>query len=103
MINVETWDESTQGPLSEKTLTLLLEKKGYQVCKYVYPPGTFFSDHSHAVDKIDAVLVGQFEMNMKGMSVILGPGDSLEVPRGQIHSARVVGSEAVVSLDAVKS
>jgi len=66
MINVETWDESTQGPLSEKTLTLLLEKKGYQVCKYVYPPGTFFPDHSHAVDKIDAVLVGQFEMNMQG-------------------------------------
>jgi hypothetical protein len=34
--------------------------------------------------------------------VVLGPGDSVEVPRGAEHSAAVVGDEPVISLDAVR-
>jgi quercetin dioxygenase-like cupin family protein len=33
---------------------------------------------------------------------VLGPGDWVEVPRGAIHSAAVIGDEPVVSLDAIK-
>jgi mannose-6-phosphate isomerase-like protein (cupin superfamily) len=39
---------------------------------------------------------------MGGNSVILEAGDALAIPKGEIHSAEVVGSESVVSLDAVK-
>ena len=83
-------------------MQIKLESRGYRVTRYVYPPGTCFPDHSHDIDKIDAVLVGQFMMQMDGESVILEAGDILAVPRGAVHRAEVVGSESVVSLDAVR-
>lgn len=79
-----------------------LEALGYSVARYTYSPGTYFPPHTHGVDKIDAVLAGRFRMEMKGNSVILEAGDCLVVPKGTMHSAEVVGTEAVVSLDAVK-
>ena len=33
---------------------------------------------------------------------VLGPGDWIEIPRGTVHNASVMGDEPVVSLDAVK-
>lgn len=101
-VQVEHWSPETDGELSELSLRGDLEGRGYRVTRYVYPPGTCFPDHTHAVDKIDAVLSGRFLMRMKGEDVVLTAGDRLAVPRGVVHSAQVVGDEAVVSLDAVK-
>lgn len=89
-------------PVSEIQLREELERRGYQVSRYTYPPGTRFPPHSHDVDKIDAVVAGQFRMEMEGESVVLAPGDYLAVPKGVTHSAEVVGNQAVVSLDAIK-
>ena len=41
-------------------------------------------------------------MTMAGQSVVLKAGDCLAVPKGELHSAEVVGNEPVVSLDAVR-
>ena len=103
MSGIERWDEHTDGPLSEAKLRAKLEAKGYHVTRYSYPPGTHFPDHSHEVDKIDAVLAGRFRMTLGGRAVVLEAGDCLAVPAGAVHSAEVVGSEAVVSLDAVRA
>ena len=101
-LEVEHWNIETDGELTESSLRNKLEVKGYSVSRYVYPPGTTFPEHSHDVDKIDAVLAGQFMMQMDGANVVLKAGDTLFVPRGVVHRAEVVGSEAVVSLDAIK-
>lgn len=86
------WDEDQDGPLTEAAMRDKLTALGYVVTQYVYPPGTVFPPHDHAVDKIDGVLSGRFRMSMNGQSVMLEAGDTL-----------VVGDEAVVSLDAVKT
>jgi mannose-6-phosphate isomerase-like protein (cupin superfamily) len=99
---VEHWDEKTHGVLTEQALRDKLQAQGYEVTRYVYPPGTAFPSHAHDVDKIDAVLSGRFRMTMYGKSAILEAGDCLRVPKGAVHSAEVVGQEPVVSLDAVK-
>ena len=99
---VEHWNTEKDGQFSEATLRKKLETKGYHVTRYVYSPGTHFPDHTHAIDKIDAVVSGRFHMTMRGQSVILEAGDCLIVPRGTMHSAEVVGNEPVVSLDATK-
>ncbi len=99
---IEHWNSEQDGALSEDSLRQKLEDRGYQVTRYVYSPGTVFPPHSHEVDKIDAVLSGQFKMRMLGKAMILQAGDCLAVPRGEIHSAEVVGDDPVVSLDAVK-
>ena len=101
-LHVEHWRHHVDGELNESAMRKKLEGMGYHVTRYVYPPGTYFPDHSHAEDKIDAVLSGWFKMEAKGESVILEAGDMLAVSGGTVHNAEVIGDEPVVSLDAVK-
>ncbi|MEW6322324.1 MAG: cupin domain-containing protein [Acidobacteriota bacterium] len=101
-MGVRRWNEALDGPLSEAALRAKLEAMGCRVARYEYPPGTVFPDHTHGVDKIDAVVAGRFRMVVGGHLAVLGPGDWVDVPRGAVHSAKVEGDEPVVSLDAVK-
>ena len=100
-MNIEEWNEA-DGTLTEELLRRKLEVRGYIVHRYTYPPGTYFPEHTHTIDKIDAVLSGRFRMVVEGREVILEAGDCVSVPRGTVHSAEVVGQEPVVSLDATK-
>ncbi|MET0068913.1 MAG: cupin domain-containing protein [Candidatus Thiodiazotropha sp.] len=101
-MQIEHWDETVDGEISEAAMRAKLEALGYRVTRYVYPPGTYFPPHEHAVDKIDGVLSGRFRMSMGSRSVILEAGDTLHLPRGAVHSAEVVGDQPVISLDAIK-
>lgn len=101
-MQVEHWDSDRDGALSEAALRRKLEARGYQVSRYVYPPGTYFPDHVHGVDKIDAVLSGRFRMTMSGQEAVLEAGDMLAVPKHVMHTAEVVGEDPVISLDAVR-
>lgn len=101
-MEIERWDPGLNGSLSEASLRARLERRGYRVSRYVYSPGTCFPEHTHDVDKIDAVLSGRFRLTVEGEEVILEAGDCIEVPRGTLHSAEVVGDEPVVSLDAIR-
>lgn len=101
-LEITHWNVDADGELSETALRCKLESLGYTVSRYLYPPGTRFPAHSHAQDKIDAVLCGRFRMSVQGESIVLQAGDTLAVPRGELHSAEVIGSEPVVSLDAIR-
>jgi quercetin dioxygenase-like cupin family protein len=98
---VQRWN-SADGPVTEAALRAKLEALGYRIAKYVYDPGTVFPDHTHGVDKIDAVVSGRFRLVVSGHLNVLGPGDWVVIPRGTVHNAAVVGDEPVVSLDAIK-
>jgi len=100
-MKVKHWDDKADEPLTELAMRNKLESRGYPVHRYIYPPGTYFSDHTHSMDKIDGVLAGRFRMTMNGESVILEAGDCLFVPDGIVHSAEVVGGDSAVSLDAI--
>jgi quercetin dioxygenase-like cupin family protein len=100
---VQHWNATTDGSLSEQALRRKLEAQGYSVSRYVYPPGTHFPEHTHAADKIDAVVAGEFELIVEGTRHVLGPGDWIAVPRGARHAATVLGDAPVVSLDSVKN
>ena len=71
MPHIDSWNPSVDGPMTEQGLREKLERKGYHVSRYVYPPGTYFADHTHGVDKIDAVVSGRFRLTLEGESVIL--------------------------------
>lgn len=101
-MQIESWNTEVDGPLSEAALRHKLESRGFSVTRYVYSPGTCFPRHTHAVDKMDAVLSGEFRIVMEGAEVLLRAGDALFVPAGVAHSAEVVGDESVVSLDGIR-
>jgi len=86
----------------EDELRSIFEAEGYLCSVYTYPPGTVFPEHRHDVDKVDAVLAGQFRITIGDESVILTAGDYVYVPAGVVHRAEVVGDEPVVSIDAAK-
>ncbi len=102
MATVEKWNPSVDGTLSESALRRKLEGLGFSVSRYVYPPGTCFPPHTHTVEKMDAMVSGRFRITLGDEEIVLGPGDAVLVPRGAEHSAEVVGSEPVISLDAIK-
>ena len=102
-VSIESWDPDADGALTESALCAKLERRGYRVARYVYPPGTVFPEHTHDVDKIDAVLSGRFRITLGGEPFELEAGDAIEVPRGAVHRAEVLGDEPVVSLDAVEN
>jgi quercetin dioxygenase-like cupin family protein len=103
MTRVERWNRAREGEPTETALRRKLERRGYRVSRYVYPPGTVFVTHTHDVDKVDAVVSGRFLLSVLGEDVVLEAGDALEVPSGVAHRAAVVGEEPVVSFDAVKN
>lgn len=96
------WNAALDGEFSERALRAKLESLGYRLARYVYPPGTVFPDHTHGVDKVDAVVSGRFRLVINGHVALLGPGDWVDIPRGSVHSAVVQGDEPVVSFDALK-
>lgn len=99
---VRRWDEDRDGEPTEERLRRMLEERGFRVTRHVYAPGTRFDEHTHHVDKIDAVVSGRFRMTAPGAEAVLEAGDWLEVPRDTDHTAEVVGDEPVVSLDATR-
>jgi quercetin dioxygenase-like cupin family protein len=101
-LKIERWNAEKDGELSEQALRRKLETLGFSSNRYVYPPGTYFGTHTHEIDKMDAVLSGEFRITMESGAVVLGPGDAIHVPRGARHSAEVIGDEPVISLDGVK-
>ncbi|MDM8560381.1 cupin domain-containing protein [Candidatus Parabeggiatoa sp. HSG14] len=101
-MELEHWNEEQDGVLTEAAMRRKFEERGYAVNRYTYPPGTYFSPHTHDVDKLDGVLSGRFKLEMGGKSVILESGDALAIPKGAVHSAEVMGNESVISLDSIK-
>jgi quercetin dioxygenase-like cupin family protein len=99
---VHHWNPALDGEFSERALRAKLERLGYRLARYVYPAGTVFPDHTHGIDKVDAVVSGKFRLVIGGHVAILGPGDWVDVPRGVVHNATVHGDEPVVSFDAIK-
>ncbi len=100
-LRVEKWNPAW-GALTEAAMRQRLEAEGYTVSRYVYPAGTYFDAHTHGVDKKDTVLRGRLKITAEGEEVILEAGDAIEIPAGTVHTAEVVGGEAVVSFDATR-
>jgi quercetin dioxygenase-like cupin family protein len=99
-MRVDKWDKSRWGELTEENMRKKLEWEGYSVSRFVYLPRTVFPDHTHSVDKKDAVVSGKFKMEAAGEVFLLEAGDMIAVPAGTVHNAKVIGMDPVVSLDA---
>ena len=101
-LKLEHWDPEKDGELTAHNMKCKLESQGYSCIQYTFPPGTDFPDHTHGYTKKDAIVAGQFRFTMFGQTVVLQPGDMMEVPKGAVHNAAVVGNEDVIFFDSTK-
>ena len=69
------------------------------VIRYVYAAGSVFPTHGHPEEQTTVVLTGCIAFVADGREVTLGPGESLLVPPDVPHSARVIGDEAVETIN----
>jgi quercetin dioxygenase-like cupin family protein len=101
-MRIERWNPEVDGPLEEAAFRRKLQSQGYDVSRYIYAPGTYFSLHTHEMDRIDGVLSGHFRLTIGDDEILLGAGDAAYIPRDIEHSTEVVGDEAVVNLEAIR-
>ncbi|XP_046549817.1 uncharacterized protein LOC124259679 isoform X2 [Haliotis rubra] len=102
VLKIEKWNPDSDGELTQANMKKKLKSQGYNCIQYTFTPGTDFPDHTHAVSKKDSITSGQFQFTMYGQTVILEPGDMIDVPANTVHNACVVGSKSVVFFDATK-
>jgi len=58
------------------------------------PAGWSLPPHSHAAEaETIHVLAGEFEMTVDGSTTHLGPGQTVHIPAGVVHSGRNIGPE----------
>ena len=65
---------------------------------YRYVAGSAWEAHAHPEDQVTVVLSGEITFGSEGKELHLGPGQTVLVPGGVPHSARV-GAEEVVTLN----
>jgi len=61
-------------------------------------PGATAPAHSHPGEEVIYVLEGTFEYRVAGRPVTVGPGGTLFIPAGVVHSATNVGTGNAVEL-----
>lgn len=84
-------------------LQATLESQGYCITLHFLAPGTVFDDHCTCDARIEAVFAGQLRVAIGGVVRVLGPGDWVEIPSGEVMSAEVVGDDPVFGLDATRN
>ena len=96
MLKIDRWDRPDLPDAGE--LTRRLETEGYDVFQWSDPPGRFYAPHAHDDDQSHWVIRGTLALTVGGEEYVLTSGDRDYLPAGTVHSARVVGGEAVLYL-----
>lgn len=99
MPTIERWQRQRDGALDEDSLRAKLDKRGFRSARNVRPPCQVTDQHSHPVDKLEAVLSGRMRVSTPKGRFVLGPGDLIEIPAQMRYSFEVIGALPVVCLD----
>jgi quercetin dioxygenase-like cupin family protein len=75
-----------------------MEADGYRVYTWTDAPGTTYPPHTHATEQSHCVLHGSIGLKVGEQEYVLAPGDRDYLPANALHSAHVVGDEAVTYL-----
>ena len=90
---VERW-VGLQAPHAG-SMRLKLAREGFQVNQWCDQPGTIYARHKHPESQTHWVISGELEISVPSGTYRLGPGDRDYMPADTLHTARVIGDEAV--------
>ncbi len=101
LMQVNRWDQRSDGPLTEAALQQKLKTLGYDPLPRSNPAGAIVSARVHHRDRAEAVIAGLLKVTINEESVILTAGDSVFVPKGAPRRIEPVGSAPVLCIEAV--
>lgn len=94
---VKKWDRTGDPDAFE--LQRKMESEGYHVFRWSDGVGRTYGDHSHGEEQSHWIISGKLELTVENYGTfILESGDRDFMPANTIHSARVIGDEAVIYL-----
>jgi quercetin dioxygenase-like cupin family protein len=79
----------SRGRLDRAREIARLEARGLTVLEWRDAPGAAYAEHSHPDREIRVILAGSMQIACEGRTVVLRPGDRVELDPGAEHSARV--------------
>jgi len=92
---VRRWNEADGLP-QLGAIRRKLEAEGLKTAWYSEVPGTSQRDHQHTFPETRWILSGHLTVDVAGETLMLGPGDRIDVPAGTLHHAEVAGLTPVV-------
>ena len=101
LMQVNRWDQRSDGPLTEAALQQKLTSLGYDPLPGSNPTGAIISARVHHRERAEAVVAGLLKVTIDGQSVILTAGDIVVVPRDCARRIEPVGSSPVLCIEGV--
>jgi quercetin dioxygenase-like cupin family protein len=94
-IAVTKWRQ-TDGEPQLGALRRRLEAEGMATAWYSEVPGVVFPEHEHAFAEARWVMAGFLQIEAAGETIVLGPGDRIDIPARTPHRAQVLGLTPVI-------
>ena len=91
------YESQAYSDLSEAEIFCRLTAEGYSPSRIIDAPGAVYENHKNSYDLILAFLYGSAEVRISEHVYHCVPGDKLNIPGSQPHSA-VIGNQGVVYL-----
>src|SRR5258708_37312994 len=95
-MKVQRWERDAAP--DERALREALEAEGYAVYAWTDDRGAVYPPHTHDEDQSHWVVRGAIALVIRGEEYVLRAGDRDWLAAGTLHSARVVGDDAVTYL-----
>ena len=95
-IVIDRWDGAE--PPTALELEQRLRAEGLRPCRFVDPPGKVYPPHRHQAREVRWLLCGKLRIRFEGDegTVVLGPGDRIDLPAGLLHAVEVFGDDPAV-------
>ncbi len=86
------------APLDRAAVAAEWRARGYSCGSFVDPPGRRWEDFVHDCNELVTVIEGRLEMVVSGETMTLEPGDEVFIPKGALHSVRIILHDSTVWL-----
>jgi quercetin dioxygenase-like cupin family protein len=100
-MNTANWTNAPTSEVYPGISRQSIDGEKQTLVRYVYQPGAVFPIHSHVQEQITTVLTGEIEFTVDGVPTVFRAGDVAVIPSLVPHGARVIGTVAVETFNAL--
>ena len=98
---IHHWDTLKDGELTLENMLRIIKghHDGVMTNVYTFEPPVEFDTHMHPFPRFEALVTGQYEINIYGETALMEAGDIIMIPVGVYHNGTFVGTEPCLFID----